>query len=218
MNFWIIHQPQNHRLNKKFFGVFFISSMLLLSGCDQVFSAYAKKSDLSIYAKQSELETSAAELKTLQAEKTLLTSRVFSLEQRIASLESKQLIRDFSQYAYLTPGSDGYSLIKFDLGVLTVSILDIKPYANGSKVLLQFGNPLATKIDGLKAKIEWGQVDADGVPDNATAKNKEFTSQVPLRSGAWTTVTVILEDTPPTKFGFVRIHDVAHTGIELLKK
>ncbi|MBU3055800.1 MAG: DUF3251 domain-containing protein [Pseudomonas indica] len=38
-----------------------------------------------------------------------------------------------------------------------------------------------------------------------------------FRSGAWTNVSVVLEGTPPAELGFVRIRNVSHTGIALIK-
>ncbi len=71
--------------------------------------------------------------------------------------EVENLFKDFDKFAYLTPGSEGYSIIRFDLGVVTVKLADIKPYANGSKVTLEFGNPLSATVTGLKATLDWGR-------------------------------------------------------------
>jgi hypothetical protein len=117
--------------------------------------------------------------------------------------------------AYLTPGSGGYSPVRADIGVLTVDITDIKPYANGSKATLSFGNPLSASINGLKATIEYGKVDEKGAPKNADAKKKAVAFSQSLRAGAWTKVDIVLEGLPPEELGFVRVRDVTHTGISL---
>ena len=82
-----------------------------------------------------------------------------------------RVLEDLEKNVYLTPGSDKYSIVKSDLGILTVSIQNIVPYANGSKVTLQFGNLSSATIDGLKATLEWGAVDEKDVPDNDHAKS-----------------------------------------------
>lgn len=82
-------------------------------------------------------------------------SDVAALQREVAELKEKQewdeLIKGWDKVAYLTPGAEGYSTVGFDLGVLTVQLADVKPYANGSKVTLRFGNTLSSSIDGLKS-------------------------------------------------------------------
>ena len=126
-----------------------------------------------------------------------------------------EVLKRMGELAYLTPGDEGYSALRYDLGTLTVSIEDVADFANGSKVMLNFGNPLSSAINGLKLTINYGEVDADGKPLNNSAKTKELTFTDSLRGGAWTRVPVVLDGLPASKLGFVRIHDVSHTGISL---
>lgn len=170
---------------------------LLLVGCDQATTTLEKK-----------LETANAQITSLQKELT---------EQK-QKREFDELIQGFDKIAYLTPGSNGYSSIKFDLGVLTVQLADVKPYANGSKVTLKFGNTLAASINGLKATIDWGKVTEKGAAINESAKSKEVTFTETLRAASWTPASVVLDGLPPNELGFVRVHDVTHTGIQLFGK
>jgi hypothetical protein len=153
-------------------------------------------------------------------------NRVAPLEAKVALLEKQveqlqfQLrfqseAKDWDQIAYLTPGSDGYAVIKMDLGHLTVNLANIASYANGSKVSLTFGNLTSATIDGLKAKVEWGSVDEKGLPKNQEAKSREIKLTESLYSGAWNKTDVVLEGVPPTALGFVRVSDVGHQGIRL---
>lgn len=148
-----------------------------------------------------------------------LENKVASLEKEIADLkqtiELNQLVSGLDKVAYLTPGSDGYSLVKSDLGVLTVSIANIAPYANGSKVTLQFGNLSAATIDGLTVKLEWGSVDKNGTPINENAKSRDVSFKESLISGSWTNSNIVLEGVPPQELGFVRLRDVGHRGVKL---
>ncbi|SHF23174.1 Protein of unknown function [Thermomonas hydrothermalis] len=145
-----------------------------------------------------------------------------AVKDQLSKLQEKQqqddlnnLVKDLDGIAYLQPGDSGYSVVRYDLGTLTIQIADIAPYANGSKVALKLGNPLYSTVEGLKAKIEWGRVDENGFPDNESVKSKEVTLNESLRPGAWTTVPIFLDGIPPTDLGFVRIRDVSHTGIRL---
>jgi len=180
----------------------------LIAGCDSATHLFHARETLAkqedrLKAIEQNLETATAELATLRQKQT--------------TTELGNMLRDFEKVAYLQPGDGGYSPVRFDLGTLTVQLADVKPFANSSKISLKFGNPLASSINGLKAKIEWGQVGENGSPNNETAKSKEASFTETLRSGAWTSVSVVLDGTSPTELGFVRVRDVAHTGISLNK-
>ena len=115
--------------------------------------------------------------------------------------------------ATLRPGATGYSIIRFGLGNLTVFLSDIQPYANGSKVILQFGNPLSVDLTGLEATISWGAIDTNGLPSpNHKTKNINFAGT--LEAAALTNIPIVLEETPPSQLGFVYISDVTHSGIQ----
>lgn len=174
------------------------AASLLLFGCDQTANTTLEK----------KLEAANAQITLLQKDLT---------EQK-QKREFDELIQNFDKIAYLTPGSSGYSSIKFDLGVLTVQLADVNPYANGSKVTLKFGNTLAASINGLKATIDWGKVTEKGAAINESAKSKEITFTETLRAASWTPVSVVLDGLPPNELGFVRVHDVTHTGIQLFGK
>lgn len=154
------------------------------------------------------------------------SSKISTLENKMASIEAEinelkqtievnSMVSNIDKIAYLTPGSDGYSLVKSDLGVLTVSIVNIVPYANGSKITLKFGNLSAATIDGLKATLEWGSVDKNGMPDNKNAKSREVSFNDPLIAGSWKNSNVVLEGVQPQALGFVRLKDIGHRGIRL---
>lgn len=156
-----------------------------------------------------------------------LESRLQKCEQSIANLEANikelrfdELLRKISDnnVVFIEPGSQGYSPIKFDLGVLTVSLDDVKAYANGSKVSLRFGNPLSSTINGLKLTIDWGTLDANGQPQKEKEKTKDITLAESLREGAWTSVAVVLDGVPPSEFGYLRLKNITHQGISLARK
>lgn len=132
-----------------------------------------------------------------------------------ADAELDKILNQSESIAYLTPGDSGYSVIRCDIGAFTVQWVDVKPYANGSKITLKFGNPLSAAIDGLKGKIDWGKSDSKGGPDNSNAKTKDFQLTQTMISGAWTSTSIVLDAIPPAELGFVRIHDLRHSGISL---
>ena len=155
----------------------------------------------------------------LEEKVAVLERRVLAQEQQIETLQTQVQLqseaKNWDQIAYLTPGSDGYSVVRMDLGNLTVSFANVVPYANGSKVTLMFGNLTSATIDGLKAKIEWGAVDEKGLPNNQEAKSREIKLTESLVPGAWNKTDVVLEGVPPVALGFLRVRDVGHQAIRL---
>lgn len=152
---------------------------------------------------------------SLNPQIVVLEKKVDELERKISNVEFRMEMKQWESIAYLTPGSDGYNVIKMDLGTLTVSISNVQPYANGSKVSLIFGNLTSATIDGIKAKIEWGSVDEKGMPINKDAKSREISPTDQLLPGNWNKVDLVLEGVPPSSLGFIRIRDLGHRAIRL---
>jgi hypothetical protein len=181
-----------------------LASSSLLAGCN-------------LSSPSTQPQGQSAEILSIRQELDSVKAELTEIKKKQSEHDFENLVRDFDRVAYLQPGDSGYATVRYDLGVLTVELADITTYANGSKVRLRFGNPLSSTVTGLKAKIEWGRTDENGSPDNSSAKSKTATFTEPLRSGAWTTVDVVLDGVPPTDLGFVRVKDVAHTGIRLAR-
>ncbi len=150
-----------------------------------------------------------------------LESQVKTLKSSVETIEIEQkldkFLRDTESVAYLTPGSEGYSIIETDLGRVTLMLVNVEPYANGTRVTLRFGNLMSATINGAKATLEWGSVDEKGSPKNESARSREIKFVESLRAGAWTNVQVVLEGVPPSAFGFVRVKEMTHTGIILAR-
>lgn len=185
-----------------------LASGLVLAGCDSVGNPLTAQKTISAQQKQ---------IDSLQKQVSSVAKDVADVKQEQSKFEMEDFFRGLDNIAYLQPGDSGYSLVHSDLGVLTVQIVNVEPYASGSKVVLRFGNPLATNINGLKVKLDWGSVNSKGIAENDTAKSKEFTFSQSLSSGAWTSIPVVLDGVPPDKLGFVRVSNVRHTGIGLAR-
>jgi hypothetical protein len=117
----------------------------------------------------------------------------------------------------LTPGESGFSPISTELGTVTVSLKDITAYANGAKVLLEFGNTTNATMFGLKAKIEWGKVDENRMPIRKSTRSREVNLIESIRPGAWASTKVILDGVPPTDLGLVQVRDLSFSSISLLR-
>lgn len=161
--------------------------------------------------KLQDLETRIKELESASA------TTKYKLETLEGDIKFNEFVRDLGSIAYLTPSDQGYSTVKSDLGVMTIRLTDVKSYANGSRVILQFGNVSGATINGLKAKVDWGRVDEKDRPKTNDEKTREITFDKKLKASAWTNVPVILEGIPPTQLGYVRVSQVSHRGIELAR-
>ena len=128
-----------------------------------------------------------------------------------------EFVRDSEGVAYLTPGDSGYSTIKStsNFGFLTVSLTNVEPYANGSRIKLKFGNPTNATLADVSATIDWGSVDAKGSPLNDQEKTKTVEFREKFNAGHWIFVTVVLEGVPPTSLGFVRVRELKNKAIIL---
>lgn len=119
------------------------------------------------------------------------------------------------QFITLKPGSDGYGIIRFSLGSLTLDVKNITAYANGTRMTFVFGNPLGSTLNGVSISVSYGEVNESGVPIEETVKSKEIKLSKSLRAGAWTSTQVVLDNITPAQLGFISVGNVEHTGIIL---
>jgi hypothetical protein len=158
-----------------------------------------------------------AHQKALEARIIRLEAANAALAAQLKNVELQAELAASERIVFLKPEDSGYSILRLDLGNITVRITDVQPYATGSKVSLQFGNLSSARIDGLRATLEWGRVDASGAALNDQAKSRQVEFTESLAPGAWTQSELLLAGVPPTELGFVRLKEVDHSGIGLLQ-
>ncbi len=145
--------------------------------------------------------------------------RIDALEQSVQKLQQAQsfdeLLDVMRKTAFLRPGDTGYSLVDFDLGRLTVQMTDVSAFANGTRVMLRFGNMSAAGLSGVSASVDYGPTDDKGnvIPDKTRTKEVKFVEI--FRPGSWVSVAVTLDGIQPAQLGYVRVSKIAHTGIQL---
>jgi hypothetical protein len=161
---------------------------------------------------QSKLDEETGRLLSLQAEVDALKTLQGDLRER---LDGMQLMQSIDRIAYLTPGADGFQTIKTGIGYVTASLEDVKPYANGSKVTVRFGNPTNAELSSIKFKVEWGGVEKDGTPNQPTVRAREVSIIKDFKPGSWTSSELTLEGIAPTELGFVRIREFSAGSIQL---
>ena len=186
--------------------LFVIVIALSLSGCEYLDSLSKNNEQLS---RQEE------EIQDLRASISRLQSEMSTIKSKQLELDWANIYDNFKYTAFLKPGDSGYSTISFPMGVLTVSLDDIKQYANGSKVKLRFGNILYSSISGVKAKLEWGSIDSNGTVIENPNNTKDVSFVEDLKPGSWTSVSVVLDNIQPSELGFIRIKNLTNDSIYL---
>jgi hypothetical protein len=136
------------------------------------------------------------------------------LTARVQALEARARAQDEATVAYLRPTEPEYGVVRMGLGTLALSIRNVSPYANGSQLQLMIGNPTDARLNDLRATLEWGRADKDGLPvGEVFSKEHKFTESVP--PGSWRAYTINLSDIPPSELGYVRVRSVEHGSIGL---
>ena len=156
--------------------------------------------------------------KKLDEAKAEITDLSNKIHEIYSDIRIEKLWSESESAAYLTPGSEGFTRVRFGLGVMTVSIENVTPYANATKVTLRFGNVLSAMITGLSAKVEYGPVDGYGAARETETKTKVVRFSESLSRGAWTELDVVLDGIRSDQLGFVRLSDVTFQGVRLMEQ
>ncbi len=146
------------------------------------------------------------------ADSQTLHSEVEDIRNAVGQLEFQVMSE---RVATLRPNSDGYTIIRTSLGYITVDLASISPNANGTSVVLKFGNPLASDLRDVEMWLRYGETDSQGNPVEGGGKSKHVKLEKVLRGGRFTTVRVGLDDIKPDRLGFISIGNLSHGGIAL---
>lgn len=174
----------------------------VLSSCSAQNSEGAAAEDSEISSEN--LRFNATEFRNLSA-------RVDDLE---SSLKIQQWINDLEKQAFLQPTEQSYSQIRTNIGYVAVSIEDVSSYTNGSKVLINFGNPTGATLIDVSVKFEYGSMTEDGLPDDRVF-TKDQKLDVNLPASGWITVPVMFADVPPSELGYIRVTSVEYQSISM---
>ena len=110
---------------------------------------------------------------------------------------------------HLTPGSDGYQVIRHDLGSATLSLKEVKEHAKGSAIMLVVGNLTSVNITGATMTISY--------PVDLVQYSYHYDVQQTLVAGKATTVRLILEGVKPSALSYVYVSDFHPKGIQLIQ-
>jgi hypothetical protein len=154
------------------------------------------------------LEQRMQELGKKQLEIETLKTSVTELRKRLVMFE---LQTDSDKSANLTPGNNGYTVVRTDHGPVTVSFDNVQPYANGSRVTLRFGNLTSATLTNVKISLSWGnnaELATQLQSGDYKPRTREVSLDKDLRPGAWTSDSFVLEGVAPQALDFVGVESV----------
>ncbi|MGQ0442463.1 MAG: DUF3251 domain-containing protein [Methylophilaceae bacterium] len=180
-------------------------ALMALIGCE---GSKVESANSELVNKVSELES---RLSTNEAE-------LFELKNQVSDVSVNELIRKYEKIAFLKVGTKEFLPITTEVGVITVSLSNIEQYANGSKVSVEFGNPLSATINNAKFTVDYGSLDKDGLVVTAKEKSKEISLIEPLNAASWNKTELLVEGLPINELGYIRVHSLAVSNIGLYAK
>ena len=163
------------------------------------------------------LQTSCTNNSEIRALKSEIETLKFNLDALKNDVSLNNTIQDLNYTTVLFVGRKEYSVIQSDIGYFTAAMKEVSKYANGVKVKINFGNLTAAHIHDLSFDATYGAVDANGSPDYTNAKAKNVTFYQTIRSGSWNSSVIELENIDYNNFGFLRISNIKHKGMTLIK-
>jgi len=128
----------------------------------------------------------------------------------------ERVLAGMDDIAFLRTGTTEFAYIRTDVGKLSASLADIRPYANGSRVTLRFGNPTSAILTGVTFKVDYGPLDKAGIIVTDSSQTQQHSLNGDLPRGSWKNEDVVLDGVPTSSLGYVRIHDIHIGGMKLL--
>lgn len=192
-------------------------ALVLISSTPSYASLFGNSEEIK--ALRQELVELKIELKNTQ-EKLSFTENAFSsleedynntkLELSVLKLRynstSEAVDNSISYKAYLDPVSSNYSVITTPGSRIAVSCDNIKAYASGSRVTLEFVNFYSVDIHGVKAHIIASPDILAGSLDDFENNKRTIDEKIgDISSGSAKKVTVSIPDLPPDKIKTLEI-------------
>ena len=168
----------------------------------------------------SDIQTTAAPIAAPPT--SSVASPIEPLRERIAGLETKvlrlegQLGRYTSRWktAEFDPTEDSFQRIDSDIASFAVSLANLQPYGDGSRITIKVGNPSAASFQNVKLNVKYGPRWPD-ISDpkfaekyaevEAQVRTKEITLTKKVAAGSWNPNPIVLPGLKPDVLGFVEI-------------
>ena len=182
-------------------------SPLVLALC----SIACVQKDPRIAKLEQRLDAAEKKLETVEQDVSILKTRADSTDETLI-----QLTPDTA--AEFAPDQKGFTAIHTSYGVFLVSVSDIKPYANGYKVVLNFGNPLNVDFDGAEIQVQWGPKRKQGIKYSEYLQQLRTSKQSVLkrlRGGSWNPVEVVLAPASQTDIERIVVQSITTNKVLL---
>lgn len=178
----------------------------ILVGCTQ--------DDSKLAAKTASLEVEVA---TLQKSLKDITASHQQLQKDVGMIKFEKLLEK-SDFAAFDATNKGYGKIEHNNGFFLVTLVDVKPKADGQLLTFNFGNPFAAEYSGVKFKVRWKprmprNLEGDALL-KAMAENERETQEMDvtltdrIAAGAWNPVTFTIAPAPAEKAAIIEIKDI----------
>lgn len=116
----------------------------------------------------------------------------------------------------LSPASKDYAISKTQHGVLYFALDDIKKYADGHKIILNVGNPTATRFSDAALKIRYNSNPANAKSWeewNDSIKTTSFTMKGDLVPATWSPFEIVLSPSTEEETGWIEITPILNNVI-----
>lgn len=137
-----------------------------------------------------------------------IKTRIENLETRTRETDNRlfgRMAKD-SFSAWLQPDDTGYSPLETPIGRITVQMTAVKPYADGSQIILRVGNPLGATVGQMKVDLEYGQLDKNQAPIESTTREVKGRSiELNIAPATWHDVSVNLPGVTPSKLSYLSL-------------
>lgn len=133
--------------------------------------------------------------------------RIDSIEKEIGSLSNRVTELEY-KYVYLDPSVKGFERIDTSNGFFLISLIDVKPYLDGYKLILDIGNPTLADYKGFTLNVRWGRKIKDFKNSEEWSKSlqrKEVSFTKNLNPASWTKVELILSPATPEQLGYIQL-------------
>lgn len=158
---------------------------------------------LSACAQQSEVRQMHQSVSTLNTEMNQLNRETVKITQQ-NSLNAKS-----TTGVYLLPGSNTPARLNSQIGTLRMSLINIAPNANGTRVTLRIQGESNDPLPAFSGTVEYGQI--QGTTDNyqeVNVQNQLINAPASILAPSDVDIPLQLNGLTPGQSGFVRIHDI----------
>ena len=110
---------------------------------------------------------------------------------------------------YLLPGSNTPARLNSQIGTLRMSLINIAPNADSTRVTLQIQGESNDPLPAFSGTVEYGQI--QGTTDNyqeVNVQNQLINAPASILASSDVDIPLQLNGLTPDQLGFVRIHDI----------